>query len=137
METLTIGKVAKQSGLGVETIRFYERRGLLDPPPRNDSGYRQYPVETITKLHFIKRAKTLGFSLKEIGELFNLRQNHNATCGDVRLQAQAKIKNIEEKIHDLNKMKEALAELTCKCQGQGPIRDCPILSALDPQGEKP
>ncbi len=73
MKTLTIGKVAKQSGLGVETVRFYERKGLLEEPPRNDSGYRQYHPETIVKLHFIKRAKKLGFSLKEIKELFALR----------------------------------------------------------------
>lgn len=132
MYTLTIGKVAKQAGLGVETIRFYERTGLLEEPPRNDSGYRQYPPEAVVKLRFIKKAKRLGFSLQEIGELFALRRKPDATCGDVRTQAEDKIKAIEEKITDLSRMKEALIELTCQCSNDGPVRECPILTALDP-----
>lgn len=136
MATLTIGKVAKQTGLGVETIRFYERKGLLEEPPRNDSGYRQYPPETIVKLRFIKQAKRLGFSLQEIGDLFALRQNQDATCGDVRVQAEEKIRNIEEKIKDLTRMKEALAGLTCQCSTNGPVSECPILTALEPSGKE-
>ncbi len=135
MKALTIGKVAKQAEVGVETIRFYERSGLLDEPPRNRSGYRQYQPEAIIKLRFIKKAKQLGFSLKEIGELIALRHKPGATCGDVRRQAEEKIRNIEEKIHDLGKMKEALLELTCQCSGDGPVTECPILTALEPAGE--
>ena len=135
MNTFTIGKVAKQAGLGVETIRFYERTGLLEEPPRDDSGYRQYPPEAVVKLRFIKKAKQLGFSLQEIGELFSLRQNQNATCGDVKMRAEEKINNIEEKIRALTRMKEALAELTCHCSGDGPVNECPILTALEPSGE--
>jgi len=136
MKALTIGKVAKQAGLGVETIRFYERIGLLEEPPRNDSGYRQYLPDAVMKLRFIKKAKRLGFSLQEIGELFALRQKEDASCDDIRVQAEEKIKNIEEKIRDLSRMKEALAELTCQCSGDGPVSECPILAALEPTGEK-
>ncbi len=135
METLTIGKVAKQAGVGVETIRFYERRGLLEEPPRNDSGYRQYSQEAVVKLRFIIKAKKLGFSLQEIGELFTLRRKKGATCRDVKMQAEEKIQNIEEKIRDLTRMKEALAKLTCQCSGDGPVSECPILAALQPTGE--
>ncbi len=137
MKALTIGKVAKQAGIGVETIRFYERTGLLNEPPRNNSGYRQYPPEAVVKLRFIKKAKQLGFSLQEIGELFNLRRQQDATCGDVRIRAEEKITNIEEKIRDLTRMKDALTNLTCQCSGKGPVSKCPILTALEPEKEKP
>lgn len=135
MVNLTIGKVAQGAGVGVETVRFYERKGLLEEPPRNDSGYRQYPHDTIIRLRFIKRAKELGFSLKEIRELFALRNDHHATCGDVRTQAEAKLRDIEEKIKDLTRMKDALTELTCQCSGVGPVNTCPILTALEPVGD--
>ncbi len=138
MKALTIGKVAKQAGIGVETIRFYERRGLLEEPPRNDSGYRQYPPEAVVKLRFIKKAKQLGFSLKEIEELIALRHKQDATCGDIKAQAEERINNIEERIRDLSKMKEALVELTRQCSGnKGPVTECPILTALEPTGEDP
>lgn len=135
MNTLRIGKVAKKAGVGVDTVRFYERRGLLDEPPRNESGYRQYPLETVVKLRFIKRAKELGFSLKEIGELLALRYDQDATCGDVKRQAEAKLRDIEEKIRDLTSMKKSLAALTCQCSGMGPVSECPILTTLEPPGE--
>ncbi len=137
MKALTIGKVAKQAGLGVETIRFYERTGLLKEPPRNDSGYRQYPPEAVVKLCFIKKAKQLGFSLKEIEELIALRHKQDATCGDIKAQAEEKIKNIEERIRDLAKMKAALLKLTRRCSDNGPVYECPILTALEPSGEVP
>lgn len=135
MQSLTIGKIAKQAGVGVETIRFYERKKLLATPPRSDSGYRQYPPETIVRLRFIRRAKELGFSLKEIGELLELRHDKQATCEDVRLQAKAKLDTIQEKIDDLSRMKEALSKLSCQCRGSGPVSGCPILSALEPKGD--
>jgi len=136
MNTFTIGKVAEQAGLGVETIRFYERTGLLEEPERSDSGYRQYPPGAIIKLRFIKKAKRLGFSLREIGELFALRQSQDSTCSDVKAQAEEKIKDIEEKIADLRRMKAALSELICQCSGDGPVSECPILSSLGPAGEE-
>ncbi|MFP7754556.1 MerR family transcriptional regulator [Thermodesulfobacteriota bacterium B35] len=131
MKTLTIGKVARLAGIGVETIRFYERRGLLPEPPRDGSGYRQYQVDAVVRLRFIRKAKDLGFSLQEIGELLALRQNRDATCGDVRSQAEEKIARIEEKIRDLQRMKEALVGLTCRCRSNGPASECPILNALE------
>ncbi len=137
MKALTIGKVAKQAGIGVETIRFYERTGLLKEPPRNSSGYRQYLPEAVVKLRFIKKAKQLGFFLQEIGELFNLRRQKDATCGDVRVRAEEKLKDIEEKIEDLTRMKEALAELVCQCSDDGAVSECPILTALEPTGVEP
>lgn len=135
MKAITIGNVAKQAGIGIETIRFYERTGLLDEPPRNSSGYRQYQPETIVKLRFIKKAKQLGFTLKEIEELMALRHKHDARCSDIKAQANEKISNIEERIRDLSKMKEALLALTCQCNDNEPVSECPILTALEPGGE--
>ena len=137
IKALAIGKVARQAGIGVETIRFYERTGLLEEPPRNVSGYRQYSSEAVVKLRFIKKAKQLGFSLKEIEEFIALRHKQDATCGDIKAQAEQKIKNIEERIRDLTKMKEALLELTRQCSDNGPVHECPILTALEPIGEDP
>ena len=131
MNNMTIGKLAKQCGVGVETIRFYEREGLIEEPQRRDSGYRQYPEETARRVRFIKRAKELGFTLKEIRELLALRIRPEATCGDVRHQAEAKIADIEQRIVMLQKMKQALARLTVACSGRGPTSQCPILEAME------
>ncbi|MDP6106829.1 MAG: heavy metal-responsive transcriptional regulator [Candidatus Brocadiia bacterium] len=97
MGNLTIGKVARQSGVGVETVRFYEREGLIEQPPRRPSGYRQYPQEAVLRLCFIRRAKQLGFSLREIKELLALRVGGSTSCSEVRQRAEAKIAVVEEK----------------------------------------
>lgn len=131
MESLTIGKVARLAEVGVETIRFYEREGLIKEPPRKESGYRKYPVETVQRLRFIKRAKELGFTLKEIKELLALRIEPETTCEDIRNRAEAKIGDIEEKIRTLRRMRVALAKLTLACRGRGPTSECPVLEALD------
>ncbi len=128
---LTIGEVAKRSGIGLETVRFYERKGLIEEPPRTDSGYRQYPAAVVARLRFIKRAKELGFSLKEILELLSLRVDPDTTCADVKKRADLKILDIEQKISTLQKMKKALTKLAASCTGSGPSSDCPILEALD------
>jgi len=128
---LTIGEVAKRSGIGLETVRFYERRGLIQEPPRTDSGYRQYPEDVGARLRFIRRAKELGFSLKEISELFSLRVDPDTTCADVKRRADHKILDIEQKLSSLQKMKRALTKLAASCTGHGPTSDCPILEALD------
>jgi MerR family mercuric resistance operon transcriptional regulator len=128
---MTIGKVAIQSGVGVETIRFYERKGLIEEPPRRESGYRQYPDETVPRVLFIKRAKALGFTLKEIKELLAIRIEPEATCADVLRQAEAKIADIEERIVTLQRMKQALTGLTVACRGRGPASRCPILEAME------
>lgn len=131
MESLTIGKVARRAGVGVETVRFYEREGLIEEPPRRESGYRQYPKETISRLRFIKRAKELGFTLKEIKELLALRIAPETTCEDIRRRAEAKIGDIEAKIRTLKRMKEALMKLTVACSGRRPVSECPILEAIE------
>lgn len=129
--TMTIGKVAKAAGLGVETVRFYERQGLIAEPARSQSGYRQYRPETVRRLHFIVRAKALGFTLQEIGDLLGLRATPGAGCADVQARAEAKMADIEERVAQLEAMKRALGELVNQCRGEGPLSDCPILDALD------
>ena len=131
MPTLTIGKVAKAAGLGVETVRFYERQGLIAEPARSQSGYRQYRPETIRRLQFIVRAKALGFTLQEIGDLLSLRATPGAGCADFQARAEAKIADIEGRVAQLEAMKSALGELVTQCRGEGPLSDCPILDALD------
>ena len=128
--SLSIGKVASRAGVGVETIRFYERQGLLTTPIRKDSGYRLYPEHVLGRIRFIKRAKELGFSLK-VKELLELRRNSSAPCEDVCEKAQAKIANIEGKIATLTKMKQALSELFAACQVRASLADCPILEFLE------
>ena len=134
MGTLTIGQLAKKAQVNIETVRYYERRGLLPEPPRKESGYRQYSENDVSRLLFIKRAQTLGFTLKEILELLNLRVDPDTTCGDVKRRAEAKIGDIEQKILALQKMKKALAKLAATCRGGGPTRECPILEALSTEG---
>jgi Cu(I)-responsive transcriptional regulator len=134
VKPLTIGHVARRAGVGIETVRFYERRGLLDEPERRESGYRQYTEEAIARLRFIRRAKELGFSLKEIMELLTLRVDPAATRADVRRRAEAKVADIETKIRDLKRMRQALLKLTASCRGDGPVSGCPILEALDRPG---
>ena len=131
MESLKIGKVARLAGVGVETIRFYEREGLIAEPPRRESGYRQYPQETVSRIRFIRRAKELGFSLKEIMELLALRIDPEATCKDIRERAEIKVTDIEEKVRTLQRMKKALGKLIAACSGGSPVRECPILEALE------
>ena len=130
MKPLTIGEVARRGGVGVETVRFYEREGLLAEPARRASGYRQYGDDAVPCLRFIRRAKTLGFTLKEIAELLALRDAPHATRADVRRQAQSKVADIEAKVRDLQRMRKALMALTATCHGDGPAGGCPILEAL-------
>lgn len=133
MKPMTIGEVAKAAEIGVETVRFYEREGLIAEPPRRRSGYRQYPPDTVRRLRFIRRAKELGFTLTEIGELLELRVDPTKSCADVRTLARAKMADIEAKMLDLARIQAALAELVRTCRGKGATSDCPILDALDEQ----
>jgi MerR family mercuric resistance operon transcriptional regulator len=135
MRPLSIGQVARRAGVGVETVRFYERQGLLDEPIRRESGYRQYGEDVVSRLRFIRRAKELGFTLKEVAELLALRLDPDSTCADVKQRAQAKLADIEAKIRDLERIRRALLEVTASCRGQGPTSACPILGALDNQEE--
>ena len=131
MDGLTIGDVAKQANVRIETLRYYVREGLVARPPRSRSNYRLYPEETVRRVQFIKRAQQLGFSLKEIQDLLTLRAAPQARCADVRERALAKIHQIEHKLHTLQAMHTALTRLVAACVGQGPITDCPILESLD------
>jgi MerR family copper efflux transcriptional regulator len=130
MESLTIGEVARQAGVGIETVRFYERQGLLAEPKRRASGYRQYDFNAVDVLRFIRRAKDLGFTLKEIKSLLSLRLDSSATRAEVRQQAKAKVADIERRIADLERMRGALQKLIKKCHGEGSLAGCPILEAL-------
>jgi len=135
MKGLTIGRLAKQAGFGIETVRFYERQGLIDPPPRTESNYRIYPEQDVARLRFIKRAKALGFSLNEIKELLSLRHEPTATKADIKQRTEAKIEDIRQKIDDLGRMLAALEHLSASCDGHGPLEECPILEALDGTSE--
>ena len=131
MTTLRTGELAKQADVNVETLRFYERKGLLPEPPRGKSGYREYPPESVQRLRFVKRAQELGFSLKEIKELLALRVARGTTCGQVRERAQEKVADVQQKISDLRAIEEALTELVKSCSGRGPASRCPILDHLN------
>jgi MerR family mercuric resistance operon transcriptional regulator len=131
MDKLTSGKLALKANVNLETIRYYERCGLIPEPPRNESGYKQYSQEHVRRIQFIKRAQGLGFSLKEISELLSLRVDPRTTCGDVKRQAEAKIDDIKERIKALQEMEQALVKLTALCRGRGPTSECPILEALE------
>lgn len=131
MEGLTISQLAKQAHVNIETIRYYERRGLIPEPPRRESGYRQYAADTVKRITFIKRAQELGFSLKEIQDLLSLRVDPGTTGADIKRRAEAKLADIDTKLCDLKRMKTALLKLTAACRGRGPTSECPILDALE------
>lgn len=131
MKPLTIGHLAQEVGINLETVRYYERRGLLPKPPRSASGYRLFPAEAARRLRFIRRAQELGFSLREIRELLSLRVSPGKTSQDIRKRAEAKITDIQSKIKSLEAMEKTLRKLTKSCAGCGPISDCSILESLD------
>src|SRR5213596_1972763 len=131
MEALTRGELAQQGRVNAETIRYYERRGLLPKPPRTPSGYRTFDREAVRRLRFIKQAQALGFSLKEVRELLALRVDPRTSCADVRRRAEAKIADIEEKLRALRAMKRTLVRITAACAGRGPVSECPILESLE------
>ena len=131
MKALTIGRLAREAGVNLETVRYYERRGLLSKPPRSASGYRLFPAEASRRLKFIRRAQELGFSLREIRELLSLRVSRTTTSTEIRARAEAKIADIEAKIRSLKSMKKTLRKLTKVCAGCVPVAECPILESLD------
>jgi Hg(II)-responsive transcriptional regulator len=134
MRSFTIGQIARQTGVGIETIRFYERQGLVPEPPRTPAGYRQYGEDAVERLRFIQRAKELGFSLKETEELIALRLGEGVAAEEVRARAEAKIRDVEAKIRDLDRIRATLQKLAEACLHRGESAACPILGALV-QGE--
>lgn len=134
MSKLRIGEVAQAAGVNIETIRYYERCGLLADPGRRESGYRAYPSEIVARVRFIKRGQQLGFTLREIGGLLALRVDDRATCDQVREQAEAKLTEIDARIADLQRIRNALASLAAACLQGGPTGECPLLDALEHEG---
>ena len=136
MTQMTISKSARQAGVGVETIRFYELRGLIQQPRKPDGiGFRVYPAETVQRIRFIRQAQEIGFSLREIEELLSLRADPSADCADVREQAKAKLEEVNRKIARLVEVRGALEDLIAACPGSGALRVCSIMESLVAAGE--
>jgi len=133
VSNLTIGKIAKLAGVGVETIRFYEREGLITRPEEPKSGYRKYTQDVVLKIHFIKRAKDLGFSLAETRDLLDIKMSGSKkSCQMAQKKAIAKIDEIQNKIDTLTKMKETLEKLSYQeCKPNDDLDECPILNAIE------
>jgi MerR family copper efflux transcriptional regulator len=128
MEGLGIGQLARRGGVGIDTVRYYERNGLLSPRTRLASGYRRYGELELARLRFIRRAQALGFTLREIKELLALSAQRDV--GRVKRSAQAKLVDVEARIAALERVREGLAKLIAACPGHGRAADCPILRAL-------
>ena len=130
-QALKIGQLAQRASVNLQTIRYYEREGLLPEPPRLSSGYRLYTDSMVRRVRFIKRAQEIGFSLAEIRELLSLRADERRERNEVRAIAQAKLADIEDKMRTLKAMKAVLNRLTERCSGCGPPSECPILESID------
>ncbi len=136
MTPLTRGELAKRCDVNFETVRYYERVGLIPKPSRTSSNYRVYGEETVRRIRFIKRAQDLGFTLNEVKDLLSLRARPRAKCADVLERAEAKIRDIDNKIRTLKAMRRALVRIKSECQGAMPISACPILESLDAEIEE-
>ena len=131
MTAMTIGRLARKAGVGVETIRFYERKGLIEQPRRpRDGGYRVYPEETAHRIRFIRQAQELGFSLREVQDLLSLRADPESDSADVRERAATKLAEVKRKITELERIRAALEDLIAACPGRGALRGCTIMEAL-------
>src|SRR5712692_10529358 len=131
MGPLTIGALAKRAGVGVETVRFYERRGLVRRPARPGTGYRSYPEEAVGRIRFIRNAQALGFTLQEIKELFALRVTAGTSCAAVRSRAAAKAADVKRRLAELERIRMALGKLIAVCPGRGTLAGCTSLETLD------
>jgi Hg(II)-responsive transcriptional regulator len=128
---LTIGALARQAGVAIDTVRYYERRGLLPAPPRTAAGYRQYPTDAVRRVAFIKRAQSLGFTLHEIAGLLALRTRADGACEAVEHRAQCAIARVDIKLAELARMRGALVRLASASRSAKQSDECPILVALD------
>lgn len=129
-EVLTTGQLAEAASVGVQTVRYYERIGLLRNPPRSPGGYRQYDGSDLRRLRFVRGAQELGFTLSEIEGLLDLRVEPGKSCASVAETADRAIARVDGKVRELNAMKRALARLRVACDEGSPTGDCPILEAL-------
>lgn len=130
MHRLTIGRAAREAGVNLETIRFYERKGLIERPQTPSSGFRTYDEDVIRAIRFIKRAQEIGFTLAEVKELLSLRRGEG-TCATARAAAERKLTTVEEKIDDLQAVKRALKAFIADCRSHGDGAVCPLLETLD------
>lgn len=136
MKTMTIGCVAKKVGISTDSIRLYERYGLIDKPDRLNNGYRHYDFDAIRRLDFIKRSKAMGFTLNEIHELLEIQHTSEHACHDVQEQASIKLKKVNNQLNELQRMKNALETLVYCCEQNQQEQACPILDALENQDQK-
>lgn len=127
---MRIGELAARASVNVQTVRYYERRGLVPEPARTASGYRQYDFDALERLHFIKRAQGLGFSLDEVGELLGLRVDDPSSCPRVEARTQVKLVDVRRKIKELRQMEGVLEKLATSCAAREPTDECPILESL-------
>jgi MerR family copper efflux transcriptional regulator len=134
MSTMTIGRLAKQAGVNIDTIRYYERNGLIPEPVRRPSGYREYATTDVERLRFILRAKDLGFTLAEIGELLSLSADRDVR--GVKRRAEQRLEQVEHKIKELQRVRRGLKTLIDACPGHGDLERCPIVAALSGEEER-
>ena len=127
-QTITIGRLAKLAGVNIDTVRYYERNGLLPAPPRRASGYREYGAADVDRLLFIRRAKELGFTLAESAELLSL--SAGGSVQDVKRKAEERLAEVKRKVAELKRVQRGLEKLIDACPGQGDLRSCPIVAAL-------
>lgn len=136
MKGLSISQVAKECNVNIETIRYYEKRGLIPEPPRSESGYREFPVKVIERIKFIKRAQELDFTLTEIQKLIRISENDESfSSQEVQQFALQKLDEVDTKLRDLEKVRFVLLDLSERCSGKGPICECPIIQSLSKEGE--
>ncbi|HEY8518933.1 MAG TPA: heavy metal-responsive transcriptional regulator [Gammaproteobacteria bacterium] len=133
---MTIGRLAAVAGVNIDTVRYYERSGLLPPPRRRASGYREYGAADVARLRFIRRAKALGFTLEEIRDLLALSSDRQGDMQAVKAKAEARLRQVERKIAELERVRRGLEQLIAACPGRGELGACPIVGALSaaPQG---
>ena len=131
---MKIGELAQRTGVAIDTVRYYERQGLLPQPARQPSGYRQYQSDDVTRLKFVQRAKALGFTLHEIRELLELSSRREDDMGSLKQAAQQKLADVEAKLAELSRIRDGLRTLVAACPGHGAMDACPILHALDEDG---
>lgn len=127
---MKIGELANRTGVGIDTVRYYERQGLLPPPPRQPSGYRRYEPNDVARLRFVRRAKALGFTLGEIRELLALSDHREDDMADLKAAAAVKLADIDHKLAELTQVRAGLQALIVACPGHGALKHCPILNAL-------
>jgi len=135
-DLLTVGKVAKKAGVNIQTVRYYERRGILLPEGRRESGYRIYTEDAVRKIRFIKKAQELGFTLREVEQLLRLRVSDRARCGDIKRRTEAKLRDVQLKISGLHALERVLKDLVKSCRVQATTDRCPVLKTLEVDGDE-